>query len=367
MHHAFGGTWRHGHQGGAARPGDFFRAMQPDSFKYLNGNKELVSLNLKTARGREVFLRLAADCDAVVEGFRPGVAARLGVDFDAAAKANPSIVYCSISGYGHSGPSAGVPGHDLNYMGASGMLSISGDPASNKPEYPHGPQVSDLAGSLFAANSILAALLGRGPDSGPRFLDVSLAESAAMIMMPRYLEFLFQGRPSKEDFMTRGAYGVYQAADGKYLALGIVEDHFWDNFCREAGLEELASDPGLRGWHARNKQARRLRPILEKVFKTRDRDQWLEVLVRADVPVSAVHDLNQWRQDPQFLARGFFPQDADDARPMDGLPRYPVPQMGRQSRERDGDMPVGRDTEKWLSAIGVEQERIDALRADGVI
>ena len=347
--------------------GDLLRVMAPGVFEYLNAHKNLLSLDLKKQRGREIFLDLAADCDVLVEGFRPGVSARLGVDFDSVAQVNNSIIYCSLSGYGHSGPYAGLPGHDINYMGVAGLLSISGDPFSGKPEYPSGPQYSDLAGSLFAANAILAALVGRSQGGEARFLDVSMTESTAMLMMPRYLEYLEKGRPPKQEFMARGPYGVFGTKDGKFLTLGIVEDHFWANFCRAAGLPDLADDPELQGWDARNRQAGHLKPLLEETFKNRDREQWLEILTAADVPVAPVHGMDEWIGDPQLLARGFFAPATDPAGLLARMPHFPVPGLGRPVSDSIREIPLGRDTEKWLSVKGFDPRKIASLREQKVI
>ncbi|BEQ14430.1 CaiB/BaiF CoA transferase family protein [Desulfoferula mesophila] len=346
--------------------GDSMRRMSPKTFEYLNAQKDLISLDLKNPRGRELFLDLAATCDVLLEGFRPGVAARLGVDFDPVSQANPSIIYCSLSGYGQDGPYASWPGHDLNYMGIAGVLSISGNPNSGRPEFPSGPQYSDLAGSLFAANAILAALLGRASDPGARFLDVSMSESTGMLVMPRYMEFLHRGNPPKEVFMARGPYGVFQARDGKYLTLGIVEDHFWQNFCRAAGLDELAEDPELQGWLARNQQAARLIPLLEQVFQGKDREEWLRLLSDADVPVAPVHDLDQWTSDPQLIERGFFGPKQEESG-TEVFPRFPVPGMGRRGSGEIQGLAVGRDTGKWLQERGLTSKEIDSLREQMII
>ncbi|MBU1275517.1 MAG: CoA transferase [Proteobacteria bacterium] len=349
------------------KSGDLMRVMSPGAFRYLNGQKDLLCLDLKNPRGRKIFLDLAAGCDVLVEGFRPGVAARLGVDFESVAKVNGSIIYCTLSGYGHSGPYSNLPGHDINYMGVAGLLSISGDPSSGKPESPSGPQYSDLAGSLFGANAILAALVGRGESREAQFLDVSLAESTAMLMMPRYLDYLEKGRPPKREFMARGPYGVFETRDGRFLTLGIVEDHFWANFCQVVGWSDLAADPELRGWDARNRQAERLKPLLEEIFKSRDLREWLEVLTAADVPVAPVHGLDEWTQDPQFLARGFFKSASDAAEQVTRMPHFPVPGLGRSAQDSPREMPLGRDTEKWLLAKGLDPKEIESLREQRVI
>ena len=347
--------------------GDLMRVMSPSGFEYLNAQKELLSLDLKNPRGREMFLDLAADCDVVVEGFRPGVAGRLGVDFAAVSLVNPSVVYCSMSGYGQYGPYTHLPGHDINFMGVAGLLSISGEPSSGRPEYPYGAQYSDLMGAMFAANAILAALLGRDSRKEARFLDVSLTESTAMLMMPRYLDFLGRGCPAKEEFMARGPYGVFECRDHQFLTLGIVEDHFWANFCRVAGLPHLADDPQLQGWASRNRQGERLRPLLQKTFMSKDRATWLELLTAADVPVAPVHDLRAWTQDPQMLARGFFLPADGPQELMAQAPRFPVPGMGRGRQDSPQTTTLGRDTAKWLLARGVEPEEIASLKEQKII
>lgn len=347
--------------------GDFMRSMSPGLFQYLNASKDLLTLDLKSQRGREIFLDLAADCDVLVEGFRPGVVARLGVDFDSLKRGNHSIIYCSLSGYGQDGPYANLPGHDLNYMGVAGLLSISGEPVSGRPEYPYGPQYADLMGAMFASNAILAALVGRTPGSPPRFLDVSLAESTAMLMMPRYLEFMSRDCPPKKEFMARGPYGVFECRDHKFLTLAIVEDHFWVNFCQAAGLSHLAEDPELRGWASRNQQAGRLRPILQETFKAKDRQDWLELLTQADVPVSPAHDLNEWTRDPQMLAREFFLPAGNPEETAAQAPRFPVPALGRGRQDSPREAVLGRDSEKWLLELGIEAKEIDSLREEKII
>lgn len=347
--------------------GDLMRQMAPEAFHYLNGQKNFLTLDLKHPLGKEVFLKLVASCDVVVEGFRPGVAAKLGVDFASVRKANRSIIYCSLSGYGQDGPYAHLPGHDINYMGVAGLLAISGDPSSGHPEYPYGPQYADLMGAMFGASSIMAALVDRVQDRRAQYLDVSLAESTAMLMMPRYVEFMSRGRPSKQQFMSRGPYGVFETRDHKFLTLGIVEDHFWDNFCRAAELPELSQDPTLRGWDARNRQAGRLRPLLEKVFRERDCQDWLERFVAADVPVAPVNSLDDLARDPQFLARGFFRPSPKSEDAAAGLPRFPLRDTDRRVGASAPETPLGRDTDRWLSDLGMGLDAIDSLREHKVI
>ena len=347
--------------------GDNLRAINPGSFKYLNGNKKLVTLDLKNEKGRDLFLKLAADAQVVIEGFRPGVVKRLGIDFDAVKKVNPSVIYCSISGYGQTGPYADLPGHDINYMGLTGLLSICGDPESERPEYPGGFQIADLSGSMFALTSILAALLRPKDSASALFLDVAMTESLSMWMMPRFLEYLGQGKPSKEIFMGRGPYGVFETRDGKYLTLGVVEDHFWENLCKALDLDDLASDKSLKGWVARNRNRDKILPRLEGAFKERDFDFLMEKLTKADVPVSPANSLDGWTDDPQFRYRGFAPDIAENKVDSDGLMRFPVGGLSRGGDRGSEDPVLGKDTDAILSEIGLGRDDIRIFREEGVI
>lgn len=347
--------------------GDSLRIVNPGSFQYLNGNKKLITMDLKSEKGRDLFLKLAADAQVVIEGFRPGVVKRLGIDFDAVKKVNPSVIYCSISGYGQTGPYANLPGHDINYMGLTGLLSICGDPESGRPEYPGGFQVADLSGAMFALTSILAALLRPKDSATALLLDVSMTESLSMLMMPRFLEYLGQGKPSKEVFMGRGPYGVFETRDGKYLTLGVVEDHFWLNLCKTLKLDDLASDTTLRGWVARNRNRHKILPRLKAAFMERDFDSLMENLSKADVPVSPVHSLDGWTDDPQFRYRGFYPDAVDGGVEHEGLTRFPVKGLSR-ARGGEGEDPIlGKDTDAVLSKIGLGRDDIRILREEKVL
>ena len=346
--------------------GDPMRELMPGCYKYLNGNKKLIGLDLKKSKGHEVFLEFARRADVVVEGFRPGVAKRLGIDFDAVKEVNSSIIYCSISGYGQTGPYARLPGHDINYQGLTGLLSISGDPESG-PEFPYGFQVADFSGAMFALISILAALLRPGDSASAIYLDISLTESLAMWMIPRFLEFLDQNCPSKAMFMGRGPYGIFQTRDGQYITLGIVEDHFWENLCKALGLEDLAADESLRGWVSRNHQRDKIVPRLKVAIKENDLDFWLKKLSKADVPVAPVKDFYNWLDDPQLKQRNFIPTNNDGTVDQNDLTRYPISSLVRERNKATEEALLGRDTSSFLQELGLTGEDIRLLREEKVI
>jgi len=344
--------------------GDPMRVVIPGCFDYLNGNKSFVSLNLKHEKGLELFMKIAEGVDVIVEGFRPGVAGRLGIDFDSVKKINPSIIYCSISGYGQTGPYADLPGHDLNYQGLSGLLSISGDPEAG-PEFPDGFQVADLSASMFALVSILAALNGkaRSSDPDPVYLDISVSESLAMLMMPRYFEYRDRNRPSKPEFMGRGPYGVFETKDKKYITIGVVENHFWLNLCKVLGFDDLASDKSLNTWPARNQAREKIVPRLKEAIKQKDSEYWLTVFTEADVPVAPVNDFENWAEHLQYKSRNFFPGVGDNKK----FRRFPVENLIDDDINESIKAGPGSDNSAVFSSLGLSNEEIDMLKNGKII
>jgi len=350
--------------------GETLRKANPGLYNYLNSRKKLITLDLKHSKGHGLFLKLAEDADVIVEGFRPGVTKRLGIDFNMAKKANPSIIYCSISGYGQTGPYAHLPGHDINYMGLVGQLSLCGDPESGRPEYPGGLQVADMSGSMFAVISILAALMRQKESSSALFLDIAMAETCAMWVVPRFFEYIDQNRPQKSIFMGRGPYGVFETRDGKYISLGVFEDHFWDNLCNAIGFDDLETDESLKGWANRNRQRHKIVPRLEKVFREKDLDYWLNRLGKANVPVAPVRDFENWLMDPQVRHWSFGTMHreggGEDGEKID-LKRYPVNSLVKGQNKTPREPILGRDTYEILLKLGLSQNEILKLKKEKVI
>ena len=349
-----------------AGAGDPMRVVIPGCFEYLNGNKKFVSVNLKDKKGLDIFLKIAKRADVIVEGFRPGTAKRLGIDFETVKKINPSIIYCSISGHGQTGPYAEIPGHDINYQGLSGLLSLSGNPDSG-PEFPDGFQVADLSGSMFALVSILAALNGRNKSADPVFLDISISESLAMWMMPRFFEYLGLGKPPKSKFMGRGPYGVFQTRDDKYITIGVVEDHFWINLCNALGLDDLASDSSLNGWHKRNYERAGIVPRIKAVIREKDSEYWLKLLTEADVPVAPVSDFENWLDNPQFQDRDFIPNPETVTEGHKKFRRFSVNEL-IDNRITESEKPApGKDNLEILTRLGLSKAEIEALTVQKAI
>jgi len=305
--------------------GDPGRSYVPVQFRMENRNKRGIAIDLKNPLAKEIVSRLARKADVAIEGFRPGVAARLGIGFEDLQKENPKIVYCSISGYGQTGPWKDRPGHDVNYVAAAGGLAYPGgwlkSPArSSLP-------VADMAGGSFAAVAILAALKqGNGA-----YLDLSLFEAAFFMSAMRHgLEA--DADPRAHIFPVND---VFECADGARLTLGVLEEHFWRNFAR---LVPELGDPRFATDASRRANGDQLSALLEKVFKGKTSTQWVRLCEENDVPVDLCLTPAQSAKLPQMLERkatsaGFatFPVFANGRR--GGELRRGVPRLGEHARE----------------------------------
>lgn len=295
--------------------GDLGRSLDPAMFANVNGGKESVVLDLKTGAGRRALHGLAALSDVLVEGFRPGVAGRLGAGYDEIAGVAPSIVYCSLSGFGASGPYVAVPGHDLNYLGVAGGVPAPAEGVVGESDHIGMPTV-DLASGTMASLSIVAALLGRERSGKGMFLDVAMLDSAVHWSAVKPLQ--------ADDGMSEPAYGVVRCADGLALSFAVLEDKFWQNLCSALGWSDWAEAPELATHESRRGRAVEIRGRLERTIASRPRDAWLAVLWEADVPAAPVHAPDRVPADPQVRDRGLFVGGAAGERPLLGSPLPPA-------------------------------------------
>ena len=309
--------------------GDPGRGYVPVQFRMENRNKRSLALDLKHRGSAQVVEKLAAHADVAIEGFRPGVAQRLGIDFATLSVFNPELIYCSISGYGQTGPWRERPGHDVNYVAAAGALAFPGQwlKAPARSSLP----LADMSGGAFAAIAVLSALHQRNQTGVGVQLDLSLFESAFFWAAMRH-SLDPQVDPRAHIFPVND---VFETADGKRLTLGILEEHFWENF--------LAAAPELREERFATDASRRqhgdeLSLKIEKIVRSRSAAEWLQLLGRHDVPVDLCVTPGEATRNEQLVARETvkgdfvpFPVWADGRR--GGRIRSGVPQLGEHSRE----------------------------------
>ncbi len=264
-------------QGDWARYLPPFVADQSTAFAALNWGKRSIVLDLKKAEGREMVLALVEVVDVVVESFRPGVLDRLGLGADVLMERNAALIVCSLSGYGQAGPFASVPGHDINYMARSGVLSLFGP--ANGPPPPPGVQVADIGGGLHGAVAILAALYQRHTTGRGRRLDISLCNSAASFGMFEHARRVGDKESRGSGILTGGrpGYRVYETQDGEFMALGALEPKFFNAFCKRAGCEHLVGKGMTMGEEGAETMAQ-----LETIFASHTRDEWVGLLSGCD-------------------------------------------------------------------------------------
>ena len=340
---------------------------------WVDRNKRSLSLDLKRPEAQEVLRRLAAAADVVVEGFRPGVMKRLGADYESLAKINPRLIYCSLSGFGQSGPYRDFPAHDLNYLSLAGVLKQLGKPGE-EPTIPLNI-VADYAGaSMHGALGVMFALFARERTGRGQLVDVAYLDATISLLsaVPSFMAW-FGGGPEPDPTVgtfdgTRPYYTTYMCGDGRQLSIGSTEPHLWHNFCdavQRPDLCDAALTPGeaLRG--PRQDQ------VLAKVevaalLLTKPRDEWFDLLTKADVCVGKVYDPHEVFEDPQVRHRDMAlevgepgatarnPGVAIKLSDTPGSIRFPTPLSGAHTGE-------------ILTELGYSSEEIEEMRRVGAV
>ena len=271
---------------------------EPVFYSALNAGKSLLRLDLKSDAGRQRLLELLEDTDVLIEGFRPGVMARLGLDYPTLKSLRPSLIYCSISGYGTTGPLASAAGHDGNYLASSGILHRNG---ADKPIF-FDPPVADMSGALFAAIAILGALNGRNRTGDGAHIELGLADTLMPLQLMQIADWGANATvPTRQSTYLNGAaayYQVYSTADASHVMLGPVESKFWRNFCLAAGRED---------WISRHNEPLPQQELISEVaafFASQTAAQISARFEGVECCLSPVLDLGQALTSPQTQARG---------------------------------------------------------------
>lgn len=332
--------------------------------RYLNRGKKSLTLNLKSDAGREIFLALAKTSDVVIEGFRPGVVDRLGIGPAAVTAVNPRIIYCSISGYGQTGPLAKAAGHDINYVSYAGVLGQNG--TRDGMPVPPPIQVGDLfGGAMVALSSILMALIARGTTGKGARLDISMTDGA-MAMMSLHAADVLTGvpEPALGDMLLTGrlpCYGVHRCKDGGFLSIGPLEGWFWEKMVKAMGRDDLVS-----GQYATGVEGDLVRAELAMEFMKKTRDEWVTFLAPHDVCASPVLSMTEAYAHPNTVARGMILPVGTPDGPTEPQLASPVMADGeRPSPERAARL--GEHDDEILGELGYDRGAIERLRAEGVI
>jgi len=341
-------------------------------YQAINRNKRSIGLNLRLEEGRHIFHQLAEKADVIVEGFRPGVVERLGIDYQTITKINPKIIYCSITGYGQDGPYRDLPGHDINYISIGGALNLIGE-ADGKPAVPLN-LVADFGGGNNAVIGILSALIARSKMGKGQYIDISLTDSVISLLTQMATDYFQHGVILKRgEIGVGGAYpyrSVYETKDGKFITIGCREPWLWENLCREIGREDFIPFHIEPDHHLHKPEGEKWQEIsasLKKLFLTRTRDEWFELLSQKDVPVGKVYSLDEVFIDPQVLHRKMV---IEVEHPTEGK----IKQVGIAIKLSDTPGKVrslppllGEHTEEILVGLGYNKQRINELRQEGIV
>jgi crotonobetainyl-CoA:carnitine CoA-transferase CaiB-like acyl-CoA transferase len=330
----------------------------------LNRNKKSLCLNLKTTKGLTIFSRLAEDTDILVEGFRPGVTKRLGIDYATLKEKNEKLIYCAITGYGQDGPYRNLPGHDINYIAQGGVTSTINLPGI-PPKVP-GNIIGDMAaGGMQAVIGILAAVMAREKTGKGQFVDISMTDGV-ISMLSLYLGRYYQEMrlPSLEDRSSCGAtpyYNNYQTSDGKFIAIGCGEPRFFAGLCRILKCEQYIP------FQFEGKKHAEISAYFKNQFLSRTRDEWFGLLSAADIPVSKVLALNELEFDPQIKARHMILEVDSPGGEKVRQPGISIKLSETPGKIRSHSVRPGENTHEILAELGYSRTEILEMEKEGIV
>lgn len=349
--------------------GDFNRSFPPliNGVGYrhliLNRNKKSITLNLKSEEGKKLFYKLAKIADVIIENFRPEVTTRLGIDYDTIKKINPQIIYCSITGFGQTGPNRMKPGQDLNFMAYSGVVSLTGE--RNGMPYIPGMQIADMASAMMACNGVLLALYNRQKTNMGKYIDISMLDSI-ISMLPTDISFYLGSNetPIRGETRLTGKlpnYNIYKTKDNRYLVVAALHKKFWANLCNLLDHPELIDDVD-------NEQKREfIFKVLKNTFAKKTLKEWMVLFENTDTCVTPVNNIDEVLNDPQIIAREMVIEKEDKK-----IGRYkqigiPIKFSETTSQLTNLAPDLGENTIEILNKLGYNQEEIENFKNNGVI
>jgi len=337
------------------------------AFVAINRNKRGMTLDLKRDEGVAILKKLAATADILVENYRPGVAERLGVDYETLKAINPRLIYCSISGFGRTGPYAPRGGYDLIAQGMSGIMSVTGHPGGAPVKV--GIPIADLGAGLFATFGILCALRARRVTGRGQLVDTSLFEAGLALGVWEATEYWFTGRtpqPMGSAHRMNAPYQALRASDG-HFTVGAANAKLWPLFCGVIGRQALVYDSRFETVALRVKHRAALEAELERATVEQPRRYWLERCEAAGIPAGPIYSVPEALDDPHARARGMV-QELDH--PIAGRVKVlgnPVKMSATPATMRRAAPVLGADTAAVLGELGYSTAEIEALKATRVV
>ncbi len=346
---------------------EFNNQLMGTSFLAQNCNKKSVTLNTKTPEGKEIFKKLVKTADVLVENFRPDVMGRLGLGYKTLAEINPRLIYCSISGFGQTGPDALKPAYDQIIQGLSGVMAINGDERLNPLRA--GFPVCDTVGGLNAAFAIMAALYHRERGGKGQLIDIAMIDSIMPLLGWVAANLLIAGQqpaPMGNDNFTAAPSGSFKTKDGN-INIAANKQEQWESLCDMLGIPELKKDPRFELRDTRKKNRKLLTPLIEAKLTRRPTAEWVEMLNAGNVPTGAILTLEDALSQPQVRHRGILKEIE-----AEGIGKLKLFGLAAQFSETPGELNappprLSAHTEEVLSSLGVTKEELASLKARKVI
>ncbi|MEJ2101161.1 MAG: CaiB/BaiF CoA-transferase family protein [Desulfobacterales bacterium] len=333
-------------------------------FNTINRNKEHLSLNLKSKKGKQIFLRLIQSADVMLEGFRPGVVDRLGVDYESMRKVNPRIIYCSITGYGQDGPFRDRVGHDVNYLSYSGVLNLIGEP--DRPPSIPGIQIADIAaGGMNAAIGIVLALFAREKTGRGQYIDISMTDGmVGFLPVALFFQQLTGQDPRRSDTPLShryACYNIYETADGRHLSIGAVENRFWKTLCEHFGVPQYAA------LQYDDSHREEILDFMRLTFKKKTLDEWDAELANLEICWGKVQSFSEMLADPLFRKRKMILEVEGKTGEKKAAIGVPVKLSETPGSVRSGAVDFGESTMSILKELGYSDKEIKEFAESEVI
>ena len=335
-------------------------------FLSINRNKKSITLNLKSEKGKEILFKLIKISDVLIETNRPGVMEKLGLSFEEVKKVNPKIVYCSISGFGQTGPYKLRPGFDQVIQGMGGLMSITGE--ENRPPIKVGVAITDVGAGMYAAIGILAALLRRDKTGKGEYIDVSMLDGTISWLTYQSGRYFASGEVPKPMGSGHPLIVPYQAFKTKdiYINIAVGNDSLWRKFCETIGLN-ITDDPKFSTNAKRVENKEELIKILNEILSKKTGKEWLEILNKAGIPCGPIYKLNDIFSDPHVLSRGMVSEIEHPKAGKIKLTGVPIKFKNSPGKIRLHPPLLGENNFEILEEIGYKKEEIEKFREEGVI
>jgi formyl-CoA transferase/CoA:oxalate CoA-transferase len=344
-----------------------FLGTESAYFLSVNRNKESITLDLKNPGAKEIVERLLERADVLVENFRPGTMTRLGLGFETVADRYPRLVYCSISGFGQTGPRSSQAGYDAVIQAEGGLMSITGD--AGGPPYRLGVAISDIVSGMFAAQGIAMALIARERSGRGQLVDIGMLDATTALLTYQAAICFATGIPPMRmgnRHPTIVPYEAFAAADGE-IVIAVGNDDQWIRFCGVVGAAELAADARFATNRLRVENYRALRPALSEILARRRRDEWLREFKDAGVPSGAVRDIAEVLKDPQIAAREMVASIDHAALGSLRVLGVPIKLSRNAGSVRSAPPTLGQHTDQVLADLGFTSAEIQKLRDTSTI